>query len=195
MSQMFITSFMSCSISTTVKPRSRQPQDDQPQQVSPSLSDSFQPPVRPSKMIVGFAASARANSTSRCCPYGKVLHQSPRRLRLPGRRTREPPALRFRAASSPRPAACPVRMSESTGPASGVCTCWPISTLSITVMLLNRRMFWNVRAIPSRHQPMRRCLAQGRGDSFHADLPLVRAVAMPVITLKQGSLAQPRSDR
>ena len=66
--------------------------------------------------------------------------------------------------------------------------CWPISTLSSTVRLVNSRMFWNVRAIPGRRIS---CGGRpSRSSPSNRIVPLSAGVS-PVITLNNVDLPDP----
>src|SRR5690606_17335053 len=141
-SEMPITSFMSCSISTTVMPRSFSLRMSSS---SSAVSLVFMPAAgSSSRSSVGSAAKARAISSRRCAPYGKFLAL-----------TRSNPARPTKARYS---GACSRARFSSRRVHGGLNTdaqnplrrrvCMPTQTFSPASMSPNSRMFWKVRAMP-----------------------------------------------
>ncbi len=91
-------------------------------------------------------ASARAISSRRWSPYGRLRACSVARLPMP---TNSSSAI-ARSSASRSSARC--RRLRNTAPGTDVLcrASVPTTTFSSAVMSLNSRMFWNVRAMPSR---------------------------------------------
>src|SRR4051794_6045968 len=135
--------FMSCSMTMTASPRSR---IFLTRSIVALVSEGFMPAVGLSRSSSpGSVASARAISRRRWSPYGRLRASSSASRRRPtnaissAARSRIPRSVRWKR--GPRPTA------ERTP--SDVRQCRPTRTFSSTVMLGNRRMFWNVLARPN----------------------------------------------
>ena len=139
-----ITTFMSCSIIRIVSPSSFFRRDTNA--VKSAVSCGFIPAVGSSRSSsFGSVASARATSSRRWSPYGRFRaswSSRPRRLEKASSSR-----ARLRAAASSRRIPG-VRMIERTMPPFSR-QCMPTRTFSSAVMCWKRRMFWNVRPIPS----------------------------------------------
>src|SRR5665213_654572 len=139
-----ITRFMSCSISSSVVPRSRMLRSSA---TSVSVSAGFIPAAGSSRSSRrGSLASARALSTRRWSPYGKLRADAPATCSSPTKCSSS--SARARVSRSSR-AVAPPGSSAPMNP-TRVRTWRPIITFSTTLRSPKRRMFWNVRATPSR---------------------------------------------